>query len=88
MFADKYERLLARRGLIQGATEHGVHPEAEVTEETVGFERVHDLEAIQSSISGLDSKLKRLVHLGHVGVACCVVIAVFVVVAVVRMLLQ
>jgi len=46
------------------------------------------VDVVKSGIAGLDGKLKKLVVLGQVGVVCCVIVTVFVVVGVISMILK
>ena len=89
LFQDKYERLLVARGLI-GGTREGGHEQQVVNHDELGGLQgeEHAVEALKSGIVGLDAKLKKLVDLGQIGVVCCVVASVFVVVGVIGMMLK
>jgi hypothetical protein len=88
LFQDKYEHLLVARGLI--AKEGGHEQHVVVNNDELGGLQgeEHDVEALKSGIAGLDAKLKKLVDLGQIGVVCCVIVTVFVVVGVISMMLK
>ena len=90
LFQDKYERLLVARGLIGGTREEGHEQQVVVNHDELGGLQgeEHAVEALKSGIVGLDAKLKKLVDLGQIGVVCCVVASVFVVVGVIGMMLK
>ena len=87
LFQDKYEQLLVARGLI--AKEGGHGQQVMNNDELGGLQgEEHDVEALKSGIAGLDAKLNKLVGLGQIGVVCCVIVTVFVVVGVISMMLK
>jgi hypothetical protein len=92
MFADKYKRMLIRKGLITPTREEIEGRGRQVFSEVAGLGDAavgrDNVVPILGEIGGLDAKLKKLVTLGQIGVVCTLVIAVFVVLGVIILLVN
>lgn len=85
MFAENYEKMLIRKGFI-GAKQAVPEFHTEVEGLVPAGGGRDNAVPLLGPIVDVDAKLKQLVSLGQIGVACIVVIAVFVVLGVIFLL--